>query len=98
MSALICGSVIVAMGLLSLLMSLDEAAEEDARDEIGQPGWFDFAGRVVPVVNPVHHAKEDVGGGAAIHRALLGGRVLQERLEEIHVAPLDGVHAPRRRL
>src|SRR5204862_3262269 len=98
MSVLTCGSVIVAMGLLSLLRSLDEAAEEDARHEIGQPGGVDLAGRVVPVVNPVHLAEEDERRGAAADVTLLGRRSLQYSSEKIDVAPLDRVHAPRRRL
>src|SRR6266550_8924005 len=98
MSGLTCGSVMVAMGLLRLRMGLDEAAEEYARHEIGQPGGVDCAGRIVPVVDPVHHAEEDVGGRAAVGGTLLGRGLLENGLEQIHVASLDGAHAPRRRL
>src|SRR6267143_6141554 len=97
MSVLSCGSVMVAMELFRLLMGLDEAAEEDARHEIGQPRGIEVAGRVVPVVDPVHHAKEDVGRRTAIDGVLLGRRFLQNGLQQVDVAPLDRAHtAPRR--
>src|ERR1700704_3132825 len=89
MSVLTCGSVMVAMELFRLLMGLDEAAEEDARHEIGQPRGIDVTGRVVPVVDPVHHAEEDVGRGAAVDGTLLGCRVFQNGLEQVHVAAFD---------
>src|SRR6266545_4585890 len=94
-SALTCCSVMVAMELFRLLMGLDEAAEEDARHEIGQPRGIDVAGGVVPVVDPVHHAKEDVGRRATIVGALLGRGLFENGLEEVHIAPLDGAHAAR---
>src|SRR6266511_1663824 len=94
-SVLTCGSVMVAMELFRLLMGLDEAVEEDARHEIGQPRGIDVAGGVVPVVDPVHHAKEDVGRRATIVGALLGCGLLENGLEEVHIAPLDGAHAAR---
>src|SRR6266513_6023141 len=98
MSVLSCGSVMVAMELFRLLMSLDEAAEEDARHEIGQPRGIDVAGRVVPVVNPVHHPEEDVGGSAAVGTTLLWRRLFENRFEQIDVAALDGTDALGRRL
>src|SRR5438552_9321683 len=97
MSVLTCGSVMVAMELFRLRMSLDEAAEEDARHEIGQSRGIDVTGRVVPVVDPVHHAKEDIGRGTAVDSALLGSRVFENRLEQVHIAPLDRAHTARRR-
>src|SRR6185312_10913327 len=96
--AFTCGSVIVAMDLLSLRMSLDESAEENARHEIGQPVGIDGPGWIVPVVDPVHHAEEDVGRGAPVHRVMLGRGFFQNRLEQIDVAPLDSAHRPRRGL
>src|SRR5213083_55594 len=96
MSVLSCGSVMVAMELFRLLMGLDETAEEDARHEIGQPRGIDVAGGVVPVIDPVHHAKEDVGRRTAIVGALLGRGLLENGLEEVHIAPFDRAHAARR--
>src|SRR5258706_10954985 len=92
MSVLICGSVMVAMELFRLLMGLDEAAEEDARHEIGQSRRIDVAGGVVPVVDPVHHAEEDVGRRATIVGALLGRGLFENGLEEVHIPPFDGTH------
>src|SRR3989440_2761315 len=97
-SVLIWGSVIVAMSDLCLRVSLDEAAEEDARHEIRQACGVDFPRGVVPVVDPVHHAEEDVGGGVPIDRALIRRGLLEHRLEQVHVAPLDHSHAARGRL
>src|SRR5712664_220161 len=98
MSVLTCGSVMVAMELFRLRMSLDETAEENARHEIGQPRRIDLAGRVVPVVDPVHHAEQDVSRRAAVNRALLRRRFLENGLEQIDILSLDRAHRPWRRL
>src|SRR5881296_2321041 len=70
---------------------LGEAAEEDARDQGREPVGVDLARGVVPVVDPVHHAKERVRGRAALHRALVGRRVLEQPLEQVHVTSLDDI-------
>src|SRR5258708_1493612 len=75
-------------GLLSLRMSLDEAAEEDARHEIGQPGGIDRAGRVIPVVDPVHHPEEDVAPSPAVAPTLLLPPPLVHPLAPIDTHPL----------
>src|SRR3989454_558468 len=98
MSVLTCGSVIVAMELFRLRMSLDEAAEENARHEIAQPGRIDLAGRDVPVVDPVHHPEQDVSRRTAIDRALVRRRLFENRLEQVDILSLDRAHRPRRRL
>src|SRR3989441_11582476 len=98
MSVLTCGSVMVAMELFRLRMSLDEAAEENARHEIGQPRRIDLAGRVVPVVDPVHHAEQDVSRRAAVDGTLLRRRLLENRFEQVDILSLDRAHSPRRRL
>src|SRR6266849_7722553 len=98
MSVLTCGSVIVAMELFRLRMSLDEAAEENARHEIAQPRRIDLTGWVVPVVDPVHHAEQDVGRCAAVDRALLRRRFLENGLEQVDVLSLDRAHPTWRRL
>src|SRR5438128_2166126 len=46
---------------------------------------------VVPVIDPIHHAEQHVAGGAALHRRLLRGHVLEQSLEQVHVPPLDRV-------
>src|SRR6058998_109231 len=69
-----------------------EAAAEDPRDETRQALGVDLARRVVPVVDPVHHAEQHVGGGAPIHRRLVRRHVLEQALQEVHIAPLDGAH------
>src|SRR5258706_15076074 len=95
MSVLICGSVMVAMELFRLLMGLDEAAEEDARHEIGQPRRIDVAGGVAPVVDPVHHSKEDLGRRATILGALIGSGLPDNGLEESHIATFARSHSRR---
>src|SRR2546430_11043117 len=44
-----------------------------------------------PYTTLFRSAEERVRGRAALHRALVGRRVLEQLLEQVHVAPLDGV-------
>src|SRR2546422_1500881 len=98
MSVLTCGSVIVAMELVRLRMSLTERPEKKPRHEIAQPSRIDLARRIVPVVDPVHHAEQDVSRRAAIDRALVRRRFLENGLEQIDVLSLDRAHRTWRRL
>src|SRR2546430_13056502 len=44
-----------------------------------------------PYTTLFRSAEERVRGRAALHRTLVGRRVLEQPLEQVHVAPLDGV-------
>jgi len=72
---------------------LGEAADENARNQVREALGIDLARGVVPVVDPVHHSKQRVRGGAAVHRPLLRRRVLEQGLEQVNVAALNRVHA-----
>src|SRR5947208_3598530 len=97
-SVLTWGSVIVAMSDLCLRVSLDEAAEEDARHEVREPRGIDFARGIVPVVNPIHHAEEDIGCCVAIDGTLIRRRVFENLLQQVDVTTLDRANAARRGL
>src|SRR5262245_50574227 len=89
---------------LSRGTGLGNAAEENSRDELGQPLGIERSRRVIPVVNPVHHTEQGIARGRALGRGPVRRDLLDQAFEAVDVTPLDLVDplqplaAQRRRL